>query len=126
MLLRHDFEIVVPGQLPFEQQIAAFAAATHVVGPHGAGLTSIVVSPPGTHVLEIFHPLYGTASYAALASDARLHYAALVGRDGNSDAPEFNDTLGVDLSRNQFGNRDIRVNLPDLEQWLYDCCDSLE
>jgi tetratricopeptide (TPR) repeat protein len=125
LLRRYGFEVILPGHLPFEQQIAAFATATHIVGPHGAGLTNIVVSPPGTHVLEIFHPLYGTSSYAALASEARLSYAALVGRDGISDAPEFNDTLGVDLSRNQFGSRDIRVSLPDLEQWLDKCLGTL-
>jgi tetratricopeptide (TPR) repeat protein len=124
LLSRYDFEVIVPGRLPFEEQVAAFARASHVVGPHGAGMTNIVVSQPGTHVLEIFHPLYGTAAYATLASEARFKYAALVGRDGNSDAPEFNDTLGVDLSRNQFGNRDIRVNLPDLEKWLDGNCAS--
>jgi len=36
------FELIVPGELSFSEQIAAFRDATHVVAPHGAGLANIL------------------------------------------------------------------------------------
>jgi hypothetical protein len=112
------FEIIVPGALAFADQIAAFRDATHVVGPHGAGLTNIVWCAPGTHVLEIFHPHYGTWAYAMLKDALGLDYATLVARDGDTDAAEFNDTT---LTREQMAahaGRDMRVDPGDLRRWI--------
>ena len=85
------FETIVPGRLSFAEQIAAFRDATHVVAPHGAGLANILFCAPRTHVLEVFHPHYGTWAYAMAAATLGLDYASLVARDGASDAAEFND-----------------------------------
>jgi hypothetical protein len=112
------FEVIVPGELTFHDQIAAFRDATHVVGPHGAGLTNILWCAPGTHVLEVFHPHYGTWAYAMLKDVLNLNYATLVARDGDSDAPEFNDTS---LPREQMvphAGRDMWVDPNELERWL--------
>jgi hypothetical protein len=114
------FEIIVPGDLSFHDQIAAFRDATHVVAPHGAGLTNILWCAPGTHVLEVFHPHYGTWAYAMLKDVLHLDYATLVARDADSEAPEFNDTS---LPREQMvphAGRDMWVDPNELERWLVD------
>jgi hypothetical protein len=118
LLGSNGFELIVPGRLPFEAQIAAFADASHIVGPHGAGLTNIVVSKPGMKMLELFHPLYGTGAYAALSVEGGFDYAALIGRDGHSDVAALNDPAAVDLARNVWGGRDIKVDMRLLASWL--------
>jgi len=49
-LRRRGFDIVVPGTLPFTEQVRTFRNASLVVGPHGAGLTNIAFCEPGTIV----------------------------------------------------------------------------
>lgn len=112
------FEVIVPGRLAFADQIAAFRDATHVVAPHGAGLANILFCAPGTQVLEVFHPHYGTWAYAMLNASLGLRYASMVARDALSDAPEFND---LTLPRERIvahAGRDMRVDLAELRRWL--------
>jgi len=112
------FEVIVPGELSFAEQIAAFRDATHIVSPHGAGLANALWCAPGTHILEVFHPHYGTWAYAMLNNVLDLNYATLVSRDGETDAPEFNDTT---LPREQMvphAGRDMWVDPDELERWL--------
>jgi len=113
LLARHGFEVIVPGRMPYPAQVAAFREASHVIAPHGAALTHMVLCPPGAHVLEIFNPLYGTAAYAMQAQACGVNYAALVARDGASDAPEWNDPELTDVTQSQHGPRNMRV-LPDV------------
>jgi capsular polysaccharide biosynthesis protein len=112
------FELIVPGALSFDEQISAFRDATHIVSPHGAGLANILWCAPGTHVLEVFHPHYGTWAYGMLNDVLDLNYATLVARDADSDAPEFNDPT---LPREQtvpHAGRDTWVDPDELERWL--------
>ena len=48
------YQMVTLGTATIEQQIALFAGATHIVAPHGAGLTNIVFAQPETTLVEIF------------------------------------------------------------------------
>jgi capsular polysaccharide biosynthesis protein len=112
------FETIVPGRMSFADQIAAFRDATHVVGPHGAGMANIVFCGAGAHVLEAFHPLYGTWAYAMVAPPLGLDYASMVGRDGESDDPQYNDPSLPQARRNEHAGRDMRVDLDQLCQWL--------
>ncbi len=118
MLHPHGFERIVPGQMSVCEQAAAFAQATHVVGLHGAALANLAFCAPGTQVLEIFHPLYGTYAYAALAPALGLHYAAMVGRDGHSDAERDNDPALAHERKNECMGSDVRADLPELKRWL--------
>ncbi len=112
------FEVIVPGLLSFAEQIAAFRDATHVVAPHGAGLANILFCAPRTHVLEVFHPHYGTWAYAMAAAALGLDYATLVAGDGASDAAEFNDPAWELAARNAHANRDMRIDPASLRPWL--------
>jgi len=48
------FVKLCPGELPWPQQIAAFAHAEWIVGPHGGAFTNILFSPPGATLVELF------------------------------------------------------------------------
>ncbi len=111
------FETIVPGTMPYDDQLAAFRAASHVVAVHGAALAHIVLCPPRARVLELFHPLYGTWAYAMVAAACGLDYVALAGRDGLSDAPELNDPARVDLAAGRFGERNLRVDPALVRRW---------
>ena len=53
LLSRHGFEKRVASGMSFQQQIDLFAGAEVIVSVHGAGLTNMVFSAPGTQVIEV-------------------------------------------------------------------------
>lgn len=53
-LAERGFTMVCPGELPWTEQIAAFAHADWIVGPHGAGFTNILFARPGSRLVELF------------------------------------------------------------------------
>ncbi len=116
------FESVILTGMTLEQQSSLFMSASHVIGVHGAGLTNIVFCPPGTQVLEMFPPRYGTAAYAFTASGAGLIYSSMVCPDGASESAEFNDPSIPDPSPSRFAIRDVRVDLDIFRAWLRETC----
>lgn len=120
LLEEHGFTTICPGTLPFVEQREAFRDATHVVAPHGQGLANLLFCAPGTHVLEAFHPLYGTWAYAMIAPPLGLRYASLLARDALSDAPEHNDPDWPQAARNTHSGHDMRVDLGEVRRWLKD------
>ncbi|HEY9689346.1 MAG TPA: glycosyltransferase 61 family protein [Coleofasciculaceae cyanobacterium] len=69
------FRAIDPAQLPLVDQAAAFAAAKVIVAVHGAGLTNLVFSQPGTKVIEIFQPSHRQNTYWLLSNLGGLeHY----------------------------------------------------
>jgi capsular polysaccharide biosynthesis protein len=54
LLAEHGFERLECGRMTIREQAAAFAEASIVVGPHGAGLTNLLFTPPGATVIELF------------------------------------------------------------------------
>ncbi len=117
LLAEHGFETIAPAMMAYDDQVAAFRAASHITAAHGAALAHLVVCPPGARVLEIFHPLYATRTYAVLAATCGLDYAAQVGFDGLSNEPAFNDPALLDSEAGRFGARDLRADMAALEQW---------
>lgn len=72
-LLGLGFEILVPGTLGVREQAAAFADASTIVGPHGAGLANVVFAPPGTNVIELVVGQRQTPHYYASLAAACGH-----------------------------------------------------
>jgi hypothetical protein len=68
------FDIVVPTQMSYVEQVGIFARAELVVGAHGAGLTNIGFCASGTHVVEIFPTTYWVTTFARLAIARNLSY----------------------------------------------------
>lgn len=118
LLEPYGFEAIQPGTMPYDQQVAAFRQASHVIGAHGAALTHIVVCPPGAHVLEMFHPLYGMASFAMQAEGARLNYTAMLARDFQHETPEWNNPDLEAALGSRYLSRHMRVDLNVLRAYL--------
>jgi len=79
-LLKHlGFEIVVLSGMTLAQQISIFASATHIISPHGAGLTNIVFCLPGTKILEIHAAPYVNWCYLRLSALYNLEYGFIFG-----------------------------------------------
>lgn len=79
VLARHGFEPIDPGALDVAEQAAAFAAASHVVGLHGAALANVIHCAPGTPVIEIHSPIHATATFAIASLVRGCPYRPLVG-----------------------------------------------
>ena len=73
----------------FAEQRALFASASHVVGVHGAGLTNVLFSPPGTQVLEILAPMCASASYWRLSAAMGHRYHAAIAADPDFAQPDY-------------------------------------
>jgi capsular polysaccharide biosynthesis protein len=80
VLAEHGFEVVDPAGMSIAEQVALFSRASAVVGPHGAGLTNLLFSPPGTRVVEIFAApaAQGVSNYRVLASHLGMPYTRLL------------------------------------------------
>lgn len=53
LVAAHGFEVVDPGRLSFADQIALFASASVVIGPHGAGLTNAGFCDSNSTLIEL-------------------------------------------------------------------------
>ena len=68
VMKEYGFRVYDPAE--HDDQPSDFAAASAIVGAHGAGLTNILFAPPGARVLELppsdqVHPYYFTLALAA-------------------------------------------------------------
>jgi hypothetical protein len=98
-------EIVMAEQCSVRQMRQLCAEASHIIAPHGAGLSNIVFMPAGGTVLE----LYGahiSPEYWLICSQRDHHYACLQGAD--ADGAPFTqsalDRMGF-FERNALGYR---------------------
>lgn len=55
-----------------------FAAATHIISPHGAWLTKLIFCAPGTTVIELFHPDTFFWHYYAMSRSLALQYHCFI------------------------------------------------
>jgi hypothetical protein len=119
-LKRAGFIELVASSLSFSEQAELFRHASHVVGVHGAGLSNIVFCPPGTRVLEFFHPLIGTWAYAALGAGIDLDYRPFLAADALSSDPGYNDPDHPEAMRLRATapDRNIHIDMETLEEWL--------
>jgi hypothetical protein len=93
---------IVPGSLPFAEQIALFKQADVVIGPHGAGLTNTVFCKPGAIVYELFPEHFINPCFCRLVQGAGLHYWADVFSSCDGCSPQERNwviDIGVVLDR---------------------------
>ena len=79
VLARYDFEVIAPGTSSFRDQVALFASAEAIAGPHGAGLTNILFAGKSAKVLEIFPANATKNTYFLLSVSLGQTYRALIG-----------------------------------------------
>jgi hypothetical protein len=79
ILDRFGYQVVELEDWPIERQIQLFGGVTHMVAPHGAGLTNVLWMPVGAKVLEI-RPSYasGDFCFSALCKVACLEHEVMV------------------------------------------------
>lgn len=70
---KHGFKRYCLGKLSFLEQVKLFHGAETVIAAHGAGLTNLIFSDPGTTLLEIFQERSDT-TYWYLAQTVNLNY----------------------------------------------------
>jgi capsular polysaccharide biosynthesis protein len=82
VLAAHDFEVIDPAGMSIAEQVALFSQASAVVGPHGAGLTNLLFSAPGTRVVELFaaSAAQEVSNYRVLASHLGMPYSRLLAK----------------------------------------------
>ena len=81
VLVRAGYQTIVTSHVTAAEQIAAFATASHIVAPHGAGLANVVFANPATTLIEIFPATYGTAAFYVLAAGVGVDYASYIAHD---------------------------------------------
>jgi hypothetical protein len=91
------YEKIVPSRLTFQEQVATFAGASHIIGPHGAGLTNLIFSRQGSEILEIFPRSYGTPAYYLLATGSGRRYSCYVADKLFEAADPPFDDCGIDM-----------------------------
>ena len=65
--------------LNIKEQVQLFAEATHIVSPHGAGLTNLLWCEPGTKVIELTHKaFFGKKVYPVLSHHLKLEHSVLL------------------------------------------------
>lgn len=75
VLRKHGFECIVAEQLSWLDQVKLFSEVSHLVSPHGAGLTNMIMMPPGNRVMEIRDDVLPTPDcYVTLASASEQEY----------------------------------------------------
>jgi capsular polysaccharide biosynthesis protein len=76
---RAGFTRVALSDLPVIEQVRLFASASHVLAPHGAGLTNIAFCRPGAAVCELHMDSYVQWAFRRLAALRGLRYGCVVG-----------------------------------------------
>jgi len=94
ILKKAGFETVELEKLTFREQVKTLSQAGVVAGPHGAGMTDLLMAPHGTRVLEFFSPGFVNPVFYSMANALGQEYFYAVG-----------ETLAQD--RHPGGSRDL-------------------
>ncbi|MCQ8241714.1 glycosyltransferase family 61 protein [Rhizosaccharibacter radicis] len=90
--------VLVPGGHGAAEQLRMFRDTSLVIGPHGAGLSSLVACRPGTPIYELVPAGYRNGCFRSLAREAGLRYRADAFPD-SGDGPDFLRDWDVDVDR---------------------------
>ncbi|MBD8649670.1 glycosyltransferase family 61 protein [Rhizobium sp. CFBP 13726] len=107
LLEQRGFSNLLFAEMPMWQKIVVCSTATHVIGPHGAGLAHLIYSKPGTKVLEVLPIMDG--SYALRFIYSRL--STVLGLD-------YQAWLEPQLPQTDRWRVDLAEFTPVLDRWL--------
>jgi capsular polysaccharide biosynthesis protein len=74
------FEMFIPEDLPFEQQLSLYNQANVIVAAHGTGLANMIFTAPGATVVELFNQDIIRPYYWSLSQCMNHHYHAMIGQ----------------------------------------------
>ena len=115
LLQSHGFLPYRLEEMSFAEQVELFVDANVVVGVHGAGLTNICFSKPGTAVIEILPPFSATSDYWKIASALGHRYRSLIADDLELDQPDYSNYRHGGRWANQ---RDVMIPMSGLRECL--------
>ena len=101
-LRQYGFESILMENHTVAEQIGMFRDAEMIVGPHGAGLSNIMFSAPGTRVME-FMPLAEYRSFFADISDKLGHVHAVLPCPTSDGGFQGDMTVDIGAMRNLLG-----------------------
>ena len=79
LLTNNGYEIFLLEEMDVQEQMDLFAGADTIVANHGAGITNILWSKPGTKIIELTHPMSVKKVYSNLAHCKNLQYHCVIG-----------------------------------------------
>jgi len=98
-MMRLGFAVVRPQDLSFDEQVATFARARIIAGPHGAGLSNAAFAPAGCLVLELCADSWTPEYYARLTQLFEHNYLPVTfPSDGALSQPIFIDDAVIGQS----------------------------
>jgi hypothetical protein len=109
LLESHGFRTVYSETLSFPEQADLFSRSSHVIGPHGAGLTNIVFCPKNAQILELFHPFYASDAYYYIARGLGLDYRLAC--DETANLMEYQPHMN-------YGRTDLVAPIECIRSWL--------
>lgn len=114
-LQRYDFEFLTLESYNISQTARILSEASHVIAPHGAGLTNLIFSSSGTKVLEIFGA-HMSLDYWRICEQLAFEYHAYqaLDPDGHPISEKVIDRMGY-FERNGY---DMYVDTRDFEKFL--------
>ena len=96
---RAGFTPVLLSKLSVPDQVRLFAEASHILAPHGAGLTNIGYCQPGTVLCELHMDSYVHWAFRCLAALRGMRYGCLIGTvHGERAYVVHENTWTVDLA----------------------------
>lgn len=97
ILKKYGFEIVEAERLSFAEQVRLFSEASHIAGPHGAGLANAIFAPTSCKILELFQPSYLLASTYKIATCLGQEYWYLSGSATIDDGRDSDNTRDMTI-----------------------------
>ncbi len=77
VLQRYNFNKAILSQMSLYDQIELFSNAAIIIAAHGAGLSNLVFSPPGTHVIELMPFNSMIKCYWVLSNIKNINYSLI-------------------------------------------------
>lgn len=76
----YGYTAVTLSGLNITEQISLFKKATHIIAPHGAGLSNLIFSEDNIKIMELFPDTFYSLAYLNIANCKKMHYVAVVGK----------------------------------------------
>lgn len=97
---KHGLEVISPGDMSIEDQVAAFADAELVVSPHSAGIVNTVFAPQTCTLVEIMTASYINLANCYISSLLGHPYYFLIGDEaGDVSVSGEHDNMSVDPAK---------------------------
>lgn len=77
ILVEKGFSIPNLSKMSITDQILMFSSATHVIAPHGSGLTNIIYCNSDVRILEFLPKVYATNCFSIIAADLGFDYSCI-------------------------------------------------